>query len=143
MKRSDIVQEARKCIDYPFLHQGRNEFGIDCVGVVIRVGEHFNIPYEDLQGYARAPVDPKFLRHLRKYLNPAPINGSKVGMVGVFRQSIYPCHVGIFASDEKTGVVTLINSRVDRRRVVEEPYVGIALQEFKLIELLGYPGLED
>lgn len=142
MKRADIVTEARKWVETPFLHQGRNEAGIDCVGMVQRVGDVFHVPYDDLQGYARAPTDPKFLKHLRQYLNAAPISGDKHGLVGVCRQSIYPCHIGIFATDK--GCLTFINARADRGEVVEEEFKGgTTLIDFKLIQLLAFPGLED
>lgn len=138
MKRNEIVAAARTLIGTPFLHQGRNEFGMDCVGMVQKVGDKFAVPYEDLTGYARAPTNIKFLQHLRKYLNRASISGDRNGMVGVFRQSVYPCHIGIFAVTD--GILTLINSRADRRKVVEEIYSD---GDFYLVELLSFPGLED
>ena len=142
MKRADIVASARKWIDTPFLHQGRNENGIDCVGLIQKVGDDFNILYTDLKGYARAPTDVTFLRHLRIHLSRTSITGNRIGMVGVFRQSIYPCHIGIFANDDK-GRLTVINARADRHRVVEEIYKEGPPPDFWLVELLSFPGLED
>lgn len=34
-----IVDEARRWLGVPFLHQGRTKFGVDCVGLVICVRE--------------------------------------------------------------------------------------------------------
>lgn len=141
MKRADIVAEARKWLDVPFMHQGRNRQGVDCVGLVQMVGDAFDIEYDDMVGYARAPTDLKFLLHLKKYMSIAPIGGNKIGMVGTFRQSKFPCHIGIFASDE-AGRITLINSRVDRRKVVEEIWIDNE-NSFNLVSLLQFPGLED
>jgi hypothetical protein len=138
MKRADIVTEARAWLDVPWEHQGRSRLGVDCVGLVQKVGDKFGAKYVDLSGYSRMSNNVTFLRHLRKFTKPAPISGNKVGMIGVFRQVVYPCHVGIFS--EKNGVIQIINSRADRRKVVEEPYEGSG---FELIELLAYPGLED
>ncbi len=139
MTREEIYLEARKWTGVRFLHQGRSRMGIDCVGMCQKVGDAFGIEYDDLQGYARCPTDLRFLRHLRKYLPSYPINGNRVGCVGVFRQSVYPCHIGIFGQDDK-GHLTLINARADRGKVVEEVWMeGV----FHLVELRQFPGMED
>lgn len=138
MKREDIVTEAREWQGVPFLHQGRSRSGVDCVGLVQKVGDRFSVHYVDLMGYARAPANLTFLRHLRQFLKPYPIKGIRTGIVGVFRQSRFPCHIGIFSV--KDNVPSLIHSRADRHKVVEEPYDP---EMFHLVELLAFPGLED
>lgn len=142
MKRNDIITEARKWLDTPFVHQGRSDMGLDCVGLIIKVGEYFDVPYEDKIGYVRAPHDNTFLEHLRKFLKRAPIDAKRDGLIGVFRENLFPCHVGIFGRTDD-GFQTLINTRVDRRMVVEEKYDDARPDDFKLVMLLSYPGLED
>lgn len=139
MKRSEIVEEARRWINTPFLHQGRNKMGIDCAGLVQKVGDKFAIPYDDLQGYARAPTDPSFRQHLRKFLIKMPILSEREGLIGVFRQSVYPCHIGIFAKNSE-GALTLINAHARRRKVVEDVFDP---KDMPLVELLSFPGMED
>ena len=138
MTRDQIVEEARNWIKTPFLHQGRSGVGVDCVGLVQVVGNAFGVKYDDLTGYARAPSDVRFLRHLRQFLTPQPIKGNRNGLVGVFRQRVFPCHIGIFAVSN--GVTTVINSRTDRGMVVEELFDPTDLV---LVDLLGFPGMED
>jgi hypothetical protein len=57
------------------------------------------------------------------------------GSVAVIRQSLYPCHVGIFA--EKDGRTTLIHAHMPRHCVVEEAWEPT--ERFSLIMSLDYP----
>ena len=139
MTRDEVVLEARKWLGVPWRHQGRSITGVDCIGLIIMVGTALNVPHEDKTGYAHQPQDRTFLNHLRKFLTPVSYTDTRPGTVGVFKQSHFPCHVGIFS--EKNGICHLINSRVDRGTVVEEHYIP-DFDTFRLVERLAFPGLE-
>lgn len=40
---SDVVAEARRLVGTLYRHQGRSEFGIDCIGVPIVIGQRLNL----------------------------------------------------------------------------------------------------
>jgi len=134
---AEISAEARSWLGVQWRHQGRNRAGVDCVGLLIQVGAAFGIACEDMKGYAREPHDTTFLHHLRKYLTPAPAGDTSEGTVGIFRQSRFPCHVGIFS--EKNGYVTLINARADHGLVVEELFQDNS-NSLHLVECRRFPG---
>ncbi len=138
MTRDEITDEAEKYINVSFLHQGRDMIGLDCVGMVQQVANHFDLPYEDIIGYARAPNSLKFLLHLQRFTVPYPILGNKHGTIGIFRQNIFPCHLGIFKVDAQG--TWLINARADRRKVVKELWVE---GDFRLVKLVSFPGMEN
>lgn len=51
--RERLVAEARKLLKRPFVHQGRNEFGVDCVGVAVLPMRAVGIDPPDLTAYDR------------------------------------------------------------------------------------------
>lgn len=105
---TDIVNYARTWIGARWQHQGRGvgpHRAIDCAGLLIRTARHFNIPHGDMLGYRRDP-SKDFLDHVKNHTLPARdiVNGA----IGVFSDSIQPCHTGIFAVED--GHITLIHS---------------------------------
>lgn len=117
----EIVQYARTWLGVPWKHQGRSQRGVDCAGLLVMVADHFSLPYEDLMGYGRQP-DGRFLEQIRKFTRPARPRRPLHGAVGVFNDSIMPCHTGIFAVDS-AGRITVIHAECwPKRRVCEQPY---------------------
>jgi hypothetical protein len=67
MTRDEIIAVARGYLDVPWRHRGRTPTGVDCIGLVCAVGDHFEIAYEDIDGYSRNP-DGRFVDHVRKFM---------------------------------------------------------------------------
>ena len=117
----DIVEYSRSWIGTRWLHQGRTRTGIDCAGLLVETAKHFDLPYEDLQGYGRSP-DKAFYRQIKKYTEPVRPRVPIHGAIGIFNDTIMPCHTGIFAVDSD-GRVTVIHSESwPKRRVHEQGY---------------------
>jgi len=119
IKPDEIVSYARSWIGTRWTHQGRTSAGIDCVGLLYKTAKHFDLPGEDISGYRREP-GAHFVRHIKKFSLPTnnPIHGS----IGIFNDTIMPCHTGIFAVDSE-GRVTVIHAEAyPKRRVHEQDY---------------------
>lgn len=115
---TDVVTEARKWVGTKWVHQGRNNFGIDCFGLVVMTAAGLGVPVEDIEGYRRTPHPELFTQHAHKIFDPA--EAPAPGMIAIFRQARFPCHLGIFT--EQHGVLHIIHSYAAFRRVVEEPF---------------------
>ena len=118
--RNEIVEEARKWLETPWVHQGRSAAGVDCAGLIIKVAEAIGHPAPDMKGYFRRPDGAKFLKHLRSNLVLGDYDNPKPGSIGVFRQNQFPCHVAIFSI--KHDRLSIIHSHATRRRVLEEVF---------------------
>jgi hypothetical protein len=138
MTRDEIATYAESWLGTRWVHQGRTKNGIDCVGLLIKIAEHFNVPHEDKLDYARTPVGFEFLDQVRKYLPRAPIGGNRHGYVGIFNENIFPCHTGIIVV--KGGHEYLIHATARQRETVEEHLGNSGL---RLIECRVFPGMED
>lgn len=141
MQRQLIVDTARSYLDVPWHHVGRSRGGVDCVGLVIMVCHELGIPYEDQRTYTRGPQVQNFLAAIRSQTNPAAdFNFRRPGQLAIFRQTIFPMHIGILAKDAY-GSLTVIHAAAKHRRVVEEGLSGQIGDE--LIELRELIGVED
>lgn len=104
----EIVKYARTWIGAKWRHQGRGEGihrGIDCAGLLIVTARHFDLPYGDMLGYRREP-SREFVRNIKDHSLPSM--QILHGAIGVFSDSVQPCHTGIFAVEN--GRVTVIHS---------------------------------
>jgi hypothetical protein len=140
LTRNQIIEVARSWLGTKWVHQGRSRAGVDCVGLLIAVGDALGVHYEDKLGYGRHALSHDFMHHLHRFVVRAPFDAYRPGLIGVFAEKVFPCHVGIFA--EKQGHLTLISSRADRRAVVEEYYTDND-RILRLVEVLALPGMED
>lgn len=113
-----IVGTARSYIGVPWRHQGRTRRGIDCVGLIIRVGREVGVMDYDVSSYQRRTVGVEFLHHFRAAMDEVGIRGMAPGDVLVLRDGVYPCHSAILAS--KDGRSTIVHAHALRRGVVEE-----------------------
>ena len=132
----DIVAEARKWLGVRWIHQGRSAHGVDCAGMIIKVGEALGAKSDDKTGYKRHPNAIEFLTHIRSQTDLA--DGPAPGRIAVFRQSKFPCHTGIFS--EKDGVLHLIHSYIGTGKVIEEPFANH--WPSLLVEVRTYRGRE-
>jgi len=116
-----IVDYARTWLGTRWVHQGRSERGIDCAGLLVKTGQNFDLPHTDVHGYGRTP-DVQFMKAIRKHTLPVRPRHPVHGAIGIFNDTIMPCHTGIFAVD-CNGRVTVIHSESwPKRRVVEVGY---------------------
>lgn len=115
----DLIAAARSRIGMRWLHQGRTEQGVDCVGLVLVCLRDLGIEVPDMPGYRRSPHPIHFIEHIRTNTDRAPAPAP--GMMGVFRDGNQPCHVGIFA--EMHGQLSLIHAYAGLGKVLEEPFI--------------------
>lgn len=138
MTREEIYTEAREYLGVPWRHRGRTHTGVDCIGLVCCVGDKFEIPYEDIDGYSRNP-DGRFVEHILKFMTYRNPQVLEPGCAVVIRDAHQPCHIGIIGL--KYGRQTLIHASIAKRKVVEEEWDAYWQSRFRCA--LDFPGVED
>lgn len=135
--REVIVAEARKWKDVKWRHEGRNENGIDCVGLAVVVAKGLDLFHYDVTGYTRQPTSLDMLVHFRANMTEKPVGDAKPGDIVIFRDGQFPFHVGMIA--DKYGELSLIHAYAGRKKVIEELYLPewskLALACFEFIGL--------
>jgi cell wall-associated NlpC family hydrolase len=142
MTADEIIAYARRWCRTPYRPTGRGPKGIDCLGLLVMVGRHFEIPHVDEPNYSMWPrADHLILRRCAEYLEVMPIqDGPAPGLVGVFGASAkLPGHAGIFAW--KHDALSLIHARLAPPRVTEDGWEQMSRQEIRLIGLFRFPGM--
>jgi cell wall-associated NlpC family hydrolase len=121
--REDIIDQARKWLGTKWMHQGRTEHGIDCVGLIVVVGKSLGAICYDKTDYQRRPNGYDFMACFNEsgLINKKPREALE-GDILIFRESAYPCHTGFLSI--KKGKKHIIHAHLLRRKVVEEPFIS-------------------
>lgn len=106
------ITEARSWVGTKWRHRGRNRFGIDCIGLVLKsvgAGGHPIVEYDRLD-YSRYPWNDGLRTELTKHFGP-PVDDKMPGDVALMRWegNPEPAHVGILG-DYPGGGLSLIHS---------------------------------
>jgi cell wall-associated NlpC family hydrolase len=139
-----VAAEARKWIGTPWLHQGRNEHGIDCVGLVVVVARALGVSDYDFGNYSRNPDGWRLLPHFAAggatRIDP---KDARKGDMLVFRYYRYPCHVGILVED--TPEPRVVHASAVRGTTMEEPLsaIGNPVAGNLLVAAYRMPNPED
>lgn len=142
MTRAEIIAEARKWLGTPYRPRGRSARGLDCLGLLVKLGEAFAVPHVDTQDYSLWPAgDHRILHTFDRFLVRMPPDSRLPGLVGVFAERRLPGHCGVFST--KHDADHLIHARIRPGRIMEEPWALLRRGELRLIGLFAMPGLED
>lgn len=114
----EVIAEARLWIGIPFMHQGRSRRGVDCIGLIIAVGQRLELVPPDFErrDYGRQPSRDELGQKIRDYCRrlDAPLPGCMLAM----RWNREAAHVAIFTGE------TLIHSYERVGRVIEHSFRG-------------------
>lgn len=134
--REQIVVEARKWLGVRWRHQGRTKYGLDCVGLIIKVAHSLDIFDFDVTNYDRRAYAHMFLKTFKEKMIQKPIIQMLPGDVLIFRTHTEPHHTGIVT--EKNGYPYIIHTSPMRTRTIEESLTFNA--EF-MVACFKYPGV--
>src|SRR4051794_13260063 len=100
--REQVVTAARAYFGAAFVHQGRNDQGIDCVGLAARLITDIGCPFFDIEGYNRTPDPIQMIKVLRSNFDVIETDDARAGDISLLRVGIEPRpgHVAIRSSDE-------------------------------------------
>lgn len=112
-----VIGEARGWLGVPFLHQGRNRNGIDCIGLPIVVGQSLGILPKNFEitNYGRMPSEELLARivgYCRRMDSPVP------GALVVIAWERVASHIAFCTGS------SLIHAYERRGMVIEHGYRG-------------------
>lgn len=126
MTAEEAIQRARTMLKVPFLHLGRNEYGVDCIGLVAFA---YNYPETKLPAYPRDPYNGQLEAELDRALGqPVAVYGAAgAGAAGLVPGQVVALayaqlirHVGLVAQHPALpGHLSLIHTDSTLGRVTE------------------------
>lgn len=140
MTGEDVVLEARKFLGVPWKHQGRDERGVDCAGLVLKVAHGLGLSTFDTADYLRTSSDQTMLRLCRDHL--IEVSLFKTGDIPVIKYD-NSRHIGFFG-DYPGGSLSLIHAYSRRpRKVVEHRFTDdwMKSQGCSLLSVFRFPGV--
>lgn len=111
-----IVEESRKWLGVPYLHQGRTANGLDCIGLAVVVAHALEVSDYDIDGYSRVPSGHMMKRLLSEQMRPIPVEDARMGDFLHLAFSGQPQHIAIIT---KTNPVYIIHADSVFGKVVE------------------------
>lgn len=113
-----LADAARKYKGVKWKHIGRTIFGLDCCGLILVSCRDLGYDFEEVTPYQRIPSGYDIVRECERYL----VRGDRQEIVPndviLFRQNVYPAHMGVIG--QLNGQLSLIHAYAKVGRVVEE-----------------------
>lgn len=135
--REAVKQAALSFKGTRFRHRGRSTQGLDCVGLLIAVGQQVGLTIRDTeQQYLRTPDSELFRQMIRDQSAPGDINCIRSGSILLLRQGMTPCHCGIAVAGNSG--LSFLHASLEYRRVLDEP-----MEKFfsLIVEVREYEGV--
>ena len=87
------ITAAREYVGVPWQHQGRSEFGLDCIGLLICAAEDCGISVTSPRSYGREPTKGELASLIRHHCSLVPNGGFQAGDIIIM--GVSQTHVGI------------------------------------------------
>jgi cell wall-associated NlpC family hydrolase len=118
-RNNDVIAEARKYLGVRWSHQGRDRLGIDCAGLILRVGNDLGLIDYTPPIYHRRTAGLEFLSHFSNNgLVEIGYPNRQHGDILLFEDGSFPCHCGLLVIED--GVEYLLHAHAPKKMVVEE-----------------------
>lgn len=117
IERSQWVEEIRSWVGTPWVHQGRNRNGVDCVGLILVAAHRLGLTTFDYRYYGRAPLGDTLIRLCDEHMLRKHV--AEPGDVLLMRLSRYPQHFAVLVEPGR-----IVHARGETGRVVETQMPG-------------------
>lgn len=137
---ADVERAGRRYLGVRWLHQGRSMQGLDCAGLVIRVGHDLGLTGFDTRDYARIPSGGQMRATMRaQCIELPPETEPRAGMIALMRFANEPQHVAIIAT-HPLGGLSLLHALTFERKVCEHRLDQAWRNRF--VALYALPGVD-
>lgn len=117
IERDVWIDEIRSWVGTPWVHQGRNRNGVDCVGLLIASAHRLGLTTFDFRAYGRAPMGDMLTRMCDEQMRRVRL--AQPGDVLLMRLSKYPQHFAVLVEPGR-----IVHARGESGRVVETQIPG-------------------
>ena len=141
-QREQIVCEARTLIGVPFHHRGRNERGVDCVGLILAVGrrvQNTGLPFEFIE-YPDQPRSAFCYRRIRDFTKRITDREAGPGDIVLMHFEGQSTHFGILADNGKIIHASTSTGDVSEQHVEQITHTGRLVGFFRMNGVAPWEG---
>ena len=132
-KANGLVEAAKSLVGTRYRHQGRNEAGLDCAGLMIVAAKMCGIDHFDTTNYSNRPNAAEFTREmLRAECTQIPLAELGHGDLLRLNTAGWPVHIAIYEVDE-AGQEWYIHAFLPHRKVTRDPLTPVVQQSISSV----------
>lgn len=121
IKANELVETAKSLVGTRYRHQGRNEVGLDCAGLIIVVAKSLGLTNKDTTSYSRRPNVSEFTAFMiETNCTQLPYGKHEHGDILRMNTAGWPVHVAIYEVDER-GQEWYIHAFLPHKKVTRDP----------------------
>lgn len=124
-KANDIVAIAKGLVGVRYRHQGRNQFGLDCAGLVIMIAHLLDLTDKDTTAYSRRPNATEFTAFMIEAgCIQLPVAQLAHGDIVRLNTSGWPVHLGVYEIDHR-GRGWYTHAFLPYKKVTRAPFTDV------------------
>lgn len=136
-KANEIVYIAHGLVGVPYRHQGRNQSGLDCAGLIIVIAHMLDLTAKDTIAYSRRPNATEFTAFMIEAgCTQLRNDGLEHGDIVRLNTSGWPVHLGVYEIDDR-GREWYTHAFLRHKKVTCDPFTDIVKRD--LSSVLRFP----
>ena len=121
-KAAEIVYIAKGLVGVPYRHQGRNQSGLDCAGLIIVIAHMLGLSDKDTTAYSRRPNAEEFTAFMIEAgCTQLRNDGLEHGDIVRLNTSGWPVHLGVYEIDDR-GQEWYTHAYLPHKKVTRDPF---------------------
>jgi cell wall-associated NlpC family hydrolase len=122
-----FTESARRLVGAKWRHHGRQAHAVDCVGLIALAFAGCGMPFDDVKGYSREPMNDLLRREaIKRWGEPLPREAAQAGDIVLMRWGkAAPSHTGIVANHPDGGLSLIHASAL--HGVIEQRFAGLVM----------------
>jgi cell wall-associated NlpC family hydrolase len=118
---NEIVYIAKGLVGVPYRHQGRNQSGLDCAGLIIVIAHMLELTDKDTTNYSRRPNVHEFTAFMIEAgCTQLPMAQLAHGDILRLNTSGWPVHLGVYEIDDR-GQEWYTHAYLPHKKVTRDP----------------------
>ena len=132
-KANEIVSVAKGLIGVRYRHQGRNQSGLDCVGLVILTAHLLGLSDQDMTAYSRRPNVAEFDACMAK-VGFTQIRNEELAHGDLVRLNTlgWPIHACVYEIDDR-GQEWYIHAYLPHKQVTRNPFTDLVKRDMSSV----------
>jgi len=124
-RANEIVYIAKGLVGVPYRHQGRNQNGLDCAGLIIVIAHMLDLTDKDTMAYSRRPNAAEFTAFMIEAgCTQHPFSALEHGDIVRLNTSGWPVHLGVYEIDDR-GQEWYTHAFLPHKKVTRDPFTDV------------------